>query len=316
MLDTLLTTLNQMLFLFFFILAGYLLSRFNAVDKHISSSLSKLINWLFTPALMINTFAENFVPNRLAEYAPYLLLCLIVLAIVIPLAIVLSRLISRPGIERRTFTYSFIITNSGFLGYPLIEAVFGAEILLKYMIFNIPTNVFIYTVGMGMFRSDERTHFNFKELKRLINPPLIAIPIGILIGLFQIKLPTVVNSILVSSAGCMAPMAMLMTGIVLSKHPIREAFTNWRYYCASLIRLILIPAIFFGLFMLFRLFMPIPSEWILVALVFLCLPLGLNAVVFPEYYGRDGTVGAHANLISNIFGLITIPIAFALLSLL
>lgn len=316
MLDTLLTTLNQMLYLFFFILAGYLLARFNVVDKNISSSLSKLVNWLFTPALMINTFAENFVPDKLTEYAPYLVLSLIVLALVIPLAIGLSRMISRPGIERRTFTYSFIITNAGFLGYPLIEAVFGPEILLKYMIFNIPTNIFIYTVGMGMFRSDEPLHFSFGELKRLVNPPLIAIPVGILIGLFQIRLPAAVDSILVSSADCMAPVAMLMTGIVLSRHGIGEAFANWRYYCASLIRLIVIPGVFFGMFMLFRLFMPIPSEWILVALVFLCLPLGLNAVVFPEYYGRDGTMGAHANLISNIFGLITIPLAFALLSLL
>lgn len=314
--ETFITTLNQMLFLFVFIIAGYLLAHYNVIDKNISSSLSGLINWVFTPALIIGTFAQYFVPEKVAEYAPYLILCVAVMVIVIPLAIGLSRLISRPGIERRTFTYSFIITNSGFFGYPLVEAVFGADILLKYVIFSIPTNFFIYTVGMGMFRSDEPAHFDIKALKHMVNPPLISVVVGIIIGLLNINLPEAVNSVLVSAGDCMAPIAMLMTGVVLSKHTLKDAFTNWRYYAASFFRLIFIPAIFLGLFMLLRLVMNVPSEWILVSVAFLCLPLGLNAVVFTEYYHRDGTVGAHANLMSNIFGLITIPLTFAILTLL
>lgn len=201
MLETFITTLNQMLFLFVFIIAGYLLAHYNVIDKNISSSLSGLINWVFTPALIIGTFAQYFVPEKVAEYAPYLILCVAVMVIVIPLAIGLSRLISRPGIERRTFTYSFIITNSGFFGYPLVEAVFGADILLKYVIFSIPTNFFIYTVGMGMFHSDEPAHFDIKALKHMVNPPLISVVVGIIIGLLNINLPEAVDSVLVSAGG-------------------------------------------------------------------------------------------------------------------
>ena len=45
-------------------------------------------------------------------------------------------------------------------------------------------------------------------------------------------------------------------------------------------------------------------------------PLGLNTIVFPEAYGGDPKTGASMALISHTLCVITIPIMFALISLL
>lgn len=313
MTGVLLLTVNQIALLAVFMLAGYFLAAGKLVDKQITPSVSKLINWIFLPALIINTFAQNFKIDKITEYAPFLIVGAVVLALVIPLSFLSARLITKDSYARKIYLYSFIAPNLGYFGYPLVNAVFGPEMLLKYTILTTPFNIFIFSAGINMFKGDGADKkFGFKSL---LTPPLIALIIGIALGLLPVELPAAVGGILSAGAACMAPLAMILTGIVLSKRKISEAFAGWRNYAASGIRLILIPSVFFGLFMLIRLFAPIEPEWIVLTIACLCLPLGLNVVIFPEYYNRDSAAGAQANLISNIFGLITIPIAYSLISL-
>ena len=54
------STLNQLAFLFGFIAIGYFLMKIGAIQKNASAVLSKLENVIFIPALVMGTFIENF----------------------------------------------------------------------------------------------------------------------------------------------------------------------------------------------------------------------------------------------------------------
>jgi predicted permease len=48
---------------------------------------------------------------------------------------------------------------------------------------------------------------------------------------------------------------------------------------------------------------------------FLCMPMGLNTVIFPEAYGGDSGTGAQCCFVSQVLGLLTIPGVFALMGM-
>ena len=69
------TTLNRMAFLFLFMAAGFLLGKMKIMPAGSENILSKLENYLFMPALVMNTFITSFTVESLATSWKLLLFC-------------------------------------------------------------------------------------------------------------------------------------------------------------------------------------------------------------------------------------------------
>ena len=137
----------------------------------------------------------------------------------------------------------------------------------------------------------------------------VAMVIGMIIGLINIPLPGWVVSLVDVSGDCMSPVAMILTGVVVSSNSLKSAFTNIRIYVVALIRLVVFPLIF----------ILVAPHFGLDGTIFICgvcslaMPLGLNTIVIPSAYGKDTSVAAGMAVISHLFAVITIPLIFALI---
>ena len=137
----------------------------------------------------------------------------------------------------------------------------------------------------------------------------IAILLGMVIGLCSIPVPKFAMSVIATSSSCMSPIAMLLTGITLSRISFKKTFTNVRIYAVSIIRLLALPLLFLAIAQ----FLPLDRTIFLCALCSLAMPLGLNTVVVPSAYGKDTTVAAGMALISHLLSCLTIPLIFLLI---
>ena len=88
------TTLNQISFLFGFIVIGYILVKLKILPENSAMVLSKLENTIFIPALVMGTFIEKFTTERIASAWKLLSVSFIIAFIAIPFAILISKLIS------------------------------------------------------------------------------------------------------------------------------------------------------------------------------------------------------------------------------
>lgn len=298
--------LSQMLVLFIFMLLGYLLQRKKLAPPSTGKSLSSLLVNIFLPALNVKVFAANVTPAVLKEKSTLILASCVILGVTFLLSPHLAKLFAKSPRQREVYTYAFTIANYGYLGYPLVEAVFGEEALFSMMVFCIPYSVAVYTWGMYILNPNKELN-----IKKLLNPTTAAMVVGIVLGLTGLKLPPVLTNTLEMGSACMAPCAMILTGFVLAKNPLREVLAAPKMYLASLIRLILIPGAVGILLYLFHL----RGELLMAAVMTLAMPMGLNNVVFPEAFGGDSITGAQSCIISNLLGLVTIPLMVSLLSL-
>ena len=131
------TTLSQMAFLFSLIVIGFILTKSKIVTTDAAGILAKLENNLFIPALVLNTFVQNFTVERLQSAWQVLLASIILLLVVIPLAIGVSKLMTKDQYIRNIYTYGLCFSNFGFMGNAVVSALFP-DIFLEYLIFTLP----------------------------------------------------------------------------------------------------------------------------------------------------------------------------------
>ena len=302
-----LTTLNQIAFLFGFIVIGFILVKIKVLPENSAAVLSKLENTIFIPALVMGTFIENFTLERIGATWKLLSVSFIIAFITIPFAILVSKLVTKDKYIQKIYTYGLSFSNFGFMGNAVVSSLFP-DVFFEYLIFTLPLWMLIYIWGVPrlLIADSGKKHTFTESMKSFVNPMFIAMLIGMLIGLSRINLPEWTMSLINVSGDCMSPIAMILTGVVVSSISLK---LNVRIYIVSIIRLIIMPALFVSVAAFFK----IPETTYICALCSLAMPLGLNTIVIPSAFGKDTTVAAGMAVISHLLSCITIPLIFSII---
>ncbi len=305
-------TLQQMIFLFSLIIIGYILSKLRLLPENSETVLSKLENYLFIPALVLSTFIANFTVDKLKSSGWLLFFSIAIEIVVILLAFLCTRIVTKDEYERKIYLYGLCFSNFGFMGNAVVKALFP-EIFLEYIIFTLVLWVLIYMWAVPNLLMELQTENSLKQrLKNLVNPMFICMILGIIIGIGNIKLPDFATSLVDSASACMSPVAMLITGITIAKINIKAVLKIKSIYIISILRLLIFPLIFIGAYYILDL--NIPKSFTVCAVASLAMPLGLNTIVIPSAYGKDTTIASGMALISHILSVVTIPVIFSLIS--
>ncbi len=304
----------QMLFLFAFIIIGFVLAKIKVMPDNSSTVLSKLENFIFVPALVMNTFIERGSVDALASSWKYIVGGAGITIVLIPIAYLIVKLCYKDKYLQNVTAYGLIFSNFGFMGNAVVSAIFP-EIFFEYTMFTLPMWTLIYLWGVPTLLIGDGKRTTIKDrLKAFVNPMLIGMLIGLIIGLSGLVLPNAIGSVIKVSADCMSPVAMIFTGMVISKIKIMPLIKNWQLYVITFIRLAVFPLIFILIFA----FVPqgnfLNETLLICAICALSMPMGLNAIVIPAAYSKDTTYPAGLLLSTCVLSIISIPLIFTLFS--
>ncbi len=305
------TTMQQMLFLFTLILLGYILKKGNFIPDGTATALSKLENYLFIPALVLNTFIQNFTVSKLQTTGSIFLFSFVLLLIMIALSLVYVQFITRDAYVRKICLYGLCFSNFSFMGNAIVGALFP-DVLFDYIVFTLVLWAVIYLWGApALLMGDDGKKGVFASLKKLINPMFVCMIIGMVVGLTEIPVPPFATSAINALSSCMSPLAMIITGITIAKIDIKAVLKVKSVYLVSLLRLVIYPLLFIGAVHLFNI--QLPYNFLVCAVVSIAMPLGLNTIVIPAAYGKDTTVASGMALVSHVLSVLTIPCIFMLM---
>lgn len=299
-------TLNQMLVLFIFMALGFFLNKKRLLPLDDSVVLSKLETYAFVPCLVFSVFYKYCTVENFKQKWTYMLYGAAVMAVSLPIGIVLAKLFAKDGYLKKIYTYSFAVANFSFMGNAVVLGVFGEKVLFDYMIFTLPLNLYVYSIGTASLIPTEKG--DKLSVKTFVNPIFIALILGAVCGLLSVPLPKFITTAISSAGACMSPLAMLLTGFVIGEYSLKTLASDKKVYLASVIRLIILPSAFMAMLLLLK----TDKDIIRVALCATAMPLGLNTVVFPAAYGGDTTPGAGMALVSHLISVITIPVMFSI----
>lgn len=300
--------LSQMATLFSLILIGYCLGKWRKVPEETSGALAKLETNLLIPAIILGTFIEHFTLDKLGQTITLFcfssLLCLVMIA----LAGVCGRWCSKDTYTQKLYTYGLAFSNFGFMGNAIVSAVFP-DMFFSYLIFSLPLWIMTYLWGVPTLLLPYREKGPKQWMETFQNPMYLAVLAGILIGIANVPIPTFLSNVISTCGNCMSPVAMLLTGIVVSKTNLKTVFASKSIYLVSTIRLLVFPV----LFILITKLLPISTEAMVCAVCSLAMPLGLNTIVIPGAYQLDTSTGMGMTIISHILSCVTIPLVFMLM---
>ena len=299
-------TLNQMLVLFIFMALGFFLNKKRLLPLDDSLVLSKLETYAFVPCLVFSVFYKYCTVENFKHKWTYMLYGAAVMAVSLPIGIVLAKLFAKDGYLKKIYTYSFAVANFSFMGNAVVLGIFGEKMLFDYMIFTLPLNLYVYSIGTASLIPTEKG--GKLSVKTFVNPIFIALILGAVCGLLSVPLPKFITTAISSAGACMSPLAMLLTGFVIGGYSLKTLASDKKVYLASVIRLIILPSVFMAVLLLLK----TDKDIIRVALCATAMPLGLNTVVFPAAYGGDTTPGAGMALVSHLISVITIPVMFSI----
>ena len=320
MLDTFLATLNPMLTLFICIAVGFIVRKANLLPEDSGTVMAKLETWVFCPALSFSTMARYCTVDSLGTHATNILLSSCGVAIAIGISIAIARFfVKNKCPERGVYLYALAFANSGYIGDPVVLALFGEEVLSYYKLFCLPVSLMIYTWGISVMLPSGNGKKDM--LKKIFNAPTVAMFIGIAVGLSGLgaHIPTPVNSALDTLKACMGPVAMLLAGFTIASYSFIGMLKKGKVYAATVLRLFIIPSVIiaslFGIKELANLVFGLDVNNNVLFLCFFATaaPLGLNTVVFPKAYGGNPETGASMAMISHTLCVLSIPLMYALM---
>ena len=312
----LLAALRQMAILGLFVGVGFVVAKCKVIPKDANQTLSKLESFIFIPALVMGKFISEFTTDTLSSAWKLLLFSLIAELLIIPIAFLGASLIGKKdAFLKNICTYGLAFSNFGFMGLPMIEAIFP-QYSMYYVIFTLPLWALNFGWAVPFLLTDQG---NQKKsigniLRRLANPIFVGLLIGAAIGISGLKIPSLVTETVNTLGSCMSPVAMMITGITFASINVKKVLSHAAVYITTALRLLVFPCLSACAYLLVTKLLNIqPAEYYYACLVgCAAMPLGLNSVVIPAGYGKDTSVAAGMVLVSHLLSVITIPLILAI----
>lgn len=298
----------QIAVLFSFIFIGFTIRQGGFLPENSAEIFSKLENRILMPAVVINTFRTNCTVKNISEKWVFIAYSTGVLLFCIATGFVASRFLGKTEYLKKVYRYSISVSNFGFVGTAMVSGIYGAESmeLFDYLMFTLPLNLFTYSIGIAWLVPNGHGKFS---MKNFVNPIFVSIFIGAILGLLPIPKFRLVTTIINSTAACMSPIAMILTGFVIGGYSFTNLFGKWQTYVVAGIRLVFLPTVSVLVLKLFN----APQEAVVATLCANAMPLGLNTVIIPSAYGKSPDDGASMALVSQLTAVFTIPILFYIL---
>jgi predicted permease len=246
-------------------------------------------------------------PNRetvtsVVEVAGLMLLALATATLIAFFAV---RIMKTPVADRGVYQAALVLTNSGFMGFPLALAVFGNRGLFLMIIANAVFTLYTYSAGVLMLISGRDEKLTVKSAAQsLLSIPVVTSVIGLLIFVFGIPLPDLLVNFLDTVGGITIPLSMIIIGIQLAESKVREVLVNRHIYEMIVLRLAVFPAILFLLF----LWLPINTLVFCIVIFAMAMPSAAITPVLSEIHGVNAKLAAQIVFITTMFSLVSIPV--------
>ncbi len=301
--------INQMIVLFLMLTLGYICGKAKVFSQESNQALSRAVIYIANPALILNTVTSG----QIIEDKSYTLLIIALSALFYIVVPILAKLFTfaLPFTRRNRKTYEalYCFSNCGFMGIPVINALYGPEAIFYVAIFLIPFNILVYTYGVMLLSGNDAESKIKINIKKILNPVVVTSIITLIIYFAGIKTPYVVNETVSLLGAVTTPLAMITIGSNLSYISVKEVFLDWKMYVFAVLRLLLFPT---AIWLVFRFFIK-DAMLLNVMVVIAAMPVAANVTLISNEYGGDATTVAKATFITTLLSLGSIPVLAALI---
>ena len=294
--------------LFLLMVCGWFAARLNIIDDTASNRLSALIIKIGQPMMIISALVNAEFSWENLKSGLWMILIGFGLHIgMAVMAFVCCKPFRDPD-ERKLTEFSLVLTNCGFIGFPIMEALFGPTGLFLAAFYNISFQVTLWVWGIAILARG-RKDIKLTVKKALLNlgtvPCLIGVALYIIGGMIPgFEFPDFLKQFFSYLGGLCAPISLLITGALLAKRTPKQMFGSVKMYAFLGLKLFLFPLVVCIVTHLLGL----SQTNVLFCTAMAGLPTATSAVMMGTLYNINPGYAAQTVSISSLMSVVSLPI--------
>lgn len=290
------TVLGKIISIFLMMLVGIICCKSGIIDDDSKEKFSRLSTQIVSPMVIFMSFQIDYDKNLLFHMGILLVLAFLVFF----LAIGISQIMLRQKLEYDLAVERFAVTyaNFGYMGLPLAEALLGNIGVIYMAVFIAVYNLFVWSHGIMLLDNK-----GFQP-KKLVNPSLIALVLGLLCFVFQIRLFESAAFAMSSIAAMNTPLAMILSGAIVAKIDFKRLLGKGRLFWVVFLRQVLSAGIFCTVL---RILLIDESVRMIAAIAASC-PVASMTITLSIIYHRDDYYATEIFTVSTLLCILTFPL--------
>jgi predicted permease len=328
--------LGSLVSLIICMLVGFVCRKVNVVGDAEVSGLVSLLVKITLPCTIFSSMMREFSMTLLKESAATFFLTSAAYLLGGLICFFIIKFVKPAAGERPVYYFSLIFANVGYMGFPVIQAVFGADGMIYASMANASFNLLAFTLGIKLFSPEtgktrgndgiisaspengramrapakgsriargKNRRFSDGFYRLVYNPALIATLLGLIFFVAGLRLPKPVGDSAAMIGSMTSPLSMMIVGAILAKNPLRSMFGDIKTLPVIFARLLVVPVItFFAV----RTFVGNPVM-LGVIVVLSAMPAAALTSIFAEAYKGDAALASRIVAASTLLSVITVP---------
>ena len=297
------TVFAKMAMLVLIMLLGYLCARIGITGPEFNQRVTPLVmNVLLTATILNSVLSVPDFTGR--EIVDYVLVLTAATVLQVVMAWFLPRLLRTRSEDVGATRLVTAFGNVGFVGLPVVAAIFGDEMVFFASLCNIPFNLALYSCSAAQLSPDGGR----VRWQDVLNAPVIATLLSVVLLLSRVHVPGVLADTISSVSGVTIPLSMLVIGTSLGGISVRSVLTDWRVYVVSAVRLLVCPLL---TWLVLR---PFAAGALLgISVLMAACPSAMLVTALCLQYGRSDAFASKCIFLSTILSAVTIPLLIWLL---
>lgn len=290
-----------MVILFTIVVLGYALCKLGYMGDKFDQKLSSIVIDVTCPALILSSVMGAELPDR-SLILPLLGIGFLTYILLLVFGFWVPRFVAKSRDEQGMIGFALMFANVGFIGYPIVSAIFGPKAVFYAALLNIPNTFFIFTAGVMLVKGEH----NMKSLsaKVLFSPAMIAAFVAALKVAFGVRTPDIIARPVTMVGNITIPAALMVIGSSMARLPLKEIIGSPKVYVASLLRLVVVPL---SVYFLFR-FCGVSDVINNINTVIIAMPVASYGTMFCLKYGRNPSLMTEMTFVTTLGSILTIPL--------
>ena len=302
----------NVLILFMLLFLGFILGRKKIIAYSSIKDLTNLLIDVSIPCTIVVSLIRPYSSLLMKNTGEVFVVVMVYHLAVAAIAYFLSGVLKVDPKKRGSWIFALVFSNNGFMGYPLMYALYGSEGLFIMAMGNVAQNVLIFSLGIKLITLNYNLRDRIRLRHIIFTKQNIAVVVGMFIFFLQIPVPKPVLTLVTYVANLTVPLSMMVVGMSLSRYDVSKMFTDKEAYRLTIIRMVLLPlvmvAIFKGLGIQANQNLPLAILFFTAA-----LPAPAFTTIMAERYNTSIEFSSKCVFLTTIISILTVPILAGLL---
>lgn len=289
-----------------YILIGIAGVRMKVLTPRSLGVLSQFITKISLPLLLFTNTLNGATHQEFVDDLPVLAVTALLYFLLYPLSRLLARLFNLKGNENHVYSACSMFGNIGFMGIPIVAAVFPEQGMLYIALFTVVDQLLLWTVGVNLTApTDKENAMSIaSRLLKMVNPATIAVTLAV-IGIFMdAHLPQSINIPLTKAGAVTTPLAMIYMGGLFCFIDLKKYIGKKEFYGTVLVKMCLFPIFFYELGTI----LGVMNDIVITLSLLSALPTMAAVVMLAQNQQSAGEYAAGMTLVTTICSIFTLPL--------